>query len=74
MNETLEKLGQELRRYFAPALRRPMNWHMIDALVKIEEIEEAQLQSADSHEVQKPLVPKATTSEREKTVPWKGPA
>lgn len=41
MNEILRRLGGELRRKLASSLRRPLNWTMIDALVKIEEEDEA---------------------------------
>lgn len=40
MNETLKRLGLELRRRYREVLRRPMNWRMIDAMVRLEEIDE----------------------------------
>jgi hypothetical protein len=40
MNETLKRLGLELRRRYRDALRRPMNWRMIDAFVRLEELDE----------------------------------
>lgn len=40
MNETLRQLGQELRRRSQAFLRRPMNWRMIDTVVRLEETEE----------------------------------
>jgi hypothetical protein len=41
MNDILRRLGAELQRKFASSLKRPLNWPMIDALVKIEEEDEA---------------------------------
>ena len=40
MNETLKRLGGELRRVFAGQLSRPLNWRMIDRLVSLEEADE----------------------------------
>jgi hypothetical protein len=40
MNETLKQLGLELRRRSQAILRRPMNWRMIDTVVRLEETEE----------------------------------
>lgn len=39
MNETLKRLGLELRKLFAGQLRRPLNWRMIDALETLKESE-----------------------------------
>ena len=41
MHDLLKRIGSELQRKFASSLRRPLNWNMIDALVKIEEMVEA---------------------------------
>jgi hypothetical protein len=41
MNETLKRIGLELRRRYQDMLRRPMNWRMIDAFVRLEEVEES---------------------------------
>ncbi len=41
MNETLKRIGLELQRRTRHVLRRPMNWRMIDAVVRLEETEEA---------------------------------
>ncbi len=40
MNETLKKIGQELRRRYEHVLRSPLNWRMIDAISHLEELEE----------------------------------
>lgn len=40
MNETLKRIGLELRRRYHSMLRLPMNWRMIDAIVRLEETEE----------------------------------
>jgi hypothetical protein len=40
MNETLKRLGGELRRVFASQLKRPLSWRMIDSLVSLEEKDE----------------------------------
>jgi hypothetical protein len=40
MNETLKRIGGELRRVFAAQLSRPLNWRMIDRLVSLEEADE----------------------------------
>lgn len=42
MIDTLKRLGSELRQHLAGSLKRPLNWHMIDALTKIEEAAEAE--------------------------------
>jgi hypothetical protein len=46
MNETLRQLGQELRRRSQAILRRPMNWRMIDTVVRLEETEEQRARDA----------------------------
>ncbi|MFN0218928.1 MAG: hypothetical protein ACKVP4_08965 [Hyphomicrobium sp.] len=40
MNETLKRIGFELRRRYEDVLRRPMNWRLIDAFVRLEEFDE----------------------------------
>lgn len=46
MNETLRQLGLELRRRSQAILRRPMNWRMIDTVVRLEETEEQRARDA----------------------------
>jgi hypothetical protein len=46
MNEILKQLGQELRRRSQAILRRPMNWRMIDTVVRLEETEEQRARDA----------------------------
>lgn len=46
MNETLRQLGLELRRRSQAILRRPMNWRMIDTVVRLEETEEQRAREA----------------------------
>lgn len=41
MNETLTRIGLELRKRSVALLRRPLNWRIIDKLVRLEEVEEA---------------------------------
>ena len=53
MNETLKKIGQELRRRYEGVLRSPLNWRMIDAISHLEEIEEDK-SKADPGAPQKP--------------------
>lgn len=48
MNETLKRLGYELRRRYREALTWPMNWRMIDALVRLEEIDEQKSRRGDA--------------------------
>lgn len=52
MNETLKRIGLELRRYYSHVLHLPLNWRMIDAVVKLEEAEEQK--AADGFESEKP--------------------
>jgi hypothetical protein len=50
MNNLSKIIGTELRRIFA-ALQRPMGWSLIDALTRLEEQEERNVdaEKADSH-------------------------
>lgn len=48
MNETLKRIGLELRRYYSHVLQLPLNWRMIDAVVKLEEAEEQKAGGSDS--------------------------
>jgi hypothetical protein len=46
MNEMLRQIGLELRRRSQSILRRPMNWRMIDTVVRLEETEEQRVLDA----------------------------
>ena len=39
MNETLKRLGEGLRNFFAGEIRRPLNWRIIDAIETLKEKE-----------------------------------
>ena len=41
MDETLKKIGLELQRRYYSAVRSRMDWKMIDAVVRLQEREEA---------------------------------
>lgn len=49
MDETLRKIGMELRRRYESAVRRRMDWPMIDAFARLQEREETELAESEEN-------------------------